>query len=41
MSIAKPMEVLLTWIIIKGLKNFKLLIIGFENFKKLHSRPEL
>ena len=41
MSIAKPMEVELTWILFKGLKHFKLLILGFQIFKKLHSRPEL
>ena len=29
MSIAKPMEMELTWILLKGLKNFKLLILGF------------
>ena len=34
--IAKPIEVELTWILFKGLKNFKLLI-----FKTLHFRPEL
>ena len=41
MSIAKPMEVELTWILFKGLKHFKLLILSFKIFKKLHSRPEL
>ena len=29
MSIAKPKEVELTWILLKGLKYFKLLILGF------------
>ena len=29
MSIAKPMEVELTWILFKGLKHFKLLVLGF------------
>ena len=29
MSIAKPMKVELTWILFKGLKHFKLLILGF------------
>ena len=41
MSIAKPMEVELTWILFKGLKHFKQLILGFEIFKKLHSKTEL
>ena len=40
MSIAKPMEVELTWILLKGLKHFKLLIVGFQILKKLHSRPD-
>ena len=29
MSIGKPMEVELTWILFKGLKHFRLLILGF------------
>ena len=41
MSLAKPIEGKLTWILFKGLKHFKLLILGFLIFKKFHSRPEL
>ena len=41
MSICKPKEVELTWILFKGLKYLKLIVLGFYIFKKLHSRPEL
>ena len=41
MSINMPKEVELTWILFKGLKHLKLVVLGFKIFKKLNSRREL